>query len=387
MNKKLEKRNDFIHFIEKWFIIGVILFFIIQLTGLGIIKIITPENQRLSDEEWETYEKDRIGHWYNGTFFINMTVEENFDSKEKYEEMLNKYNNDLKHKICYISGTILMITSISLICIAAYKERKKKLLEGNTPNYIILGGLFFLLFKIIEEADFFIEVLYWKKYSKGFLTTASYYPQMHYIFILPILLILLGLILKHKQKKDKKISTKNTDSFIKTISTLTLTIGIIFILYRLGIRIYELITINSNNIRLPFYYYIFDLPRNYASNASSYTRLAILRFIKDLPVFIASTISLILFYKIIKTSIKDKIISKENNKRYIIIFISLVIASLLFNIIGLYEVSLLNIEFLYQYKSATYTIAIRSLTEPLLYGLFIYLFKHYIEIGYSLSNK
>ena len=54
---------------------------------------------------------------------------------------------------------------------------------------------------------------------------------------------------------------------------------------------------DSNNIRLPFYYYIFDLPKNYAASASSYSKLVILRFIKDLPVFIASSISLIKFGK------------------------------------------------------------------------------------------
>ena len=84
---------------------------------------------------------------------------------------------------------------------------------------------------------------------------------------------------------------------------------------------------------------------------------------------------------------KGEFTSKENDKRYKIIFISLIVASLLFNIIGIFEVNYLNNNFLYQYKDATYTIAIRSLTEPLFFGFFIYVFKHYIDVGYTLNKS
>ena len=379
------KRN---HFIEKWFIIGIVLFIIVQLTAVGFINMFTPKNQQLNEKQFERYDKDYIGHWYNGTFFINMTVKENFDSYEKYDEMIEKYNNNLANKVCHIIGGVSIVASLSLLFIAAYNERKKKLTEGNTPNYIIIGGLLLLLHKIIKEISLFIEVSYWSKYSKGFLKTARYYPQMHYILILPILLILLGLILRQKQRNKNKLSIKNNNKIIKVISIFTIIIGYTFILYRFGVRVYELININSNtNIRLPFYYFIFDLPRNYAISSSSYTKIVLLRFIKDLPIFISSSISLLLFYKIVKSTLKEKIVSKENNKKYKIIFISLIISSLLFNILGIFEVRLFNSEFLYQYKEATYTIAIRSLTEPLFYGLFIYSFKNYIEGAYSLNDK
>ena len=86
-----------------------------------------------------------------------------------------------------------------------------------------------------------------------------------------------------------------------------------------------------------------------------------------------------MFVKIILSYIKNKIVSKENKNRYMIIFISLAISSIILNVVGLFEVNLLQNEFLYQYKEATYTIAIRSLSEPLMYAFFIYLFKYYIE--------
>ena len=84
MNDNLEKRNHYIHFIEKWFIIGIILFIVVQLTAIGIVNIFTPKNQRLNDKQYEEYDKDYIGHWYNGTFFINMTVKENFENSNSH---------------------------------------------------------------------------------------------------------------------------------------------------------------------------------------------------------------------------------------------------------------------------------------------------------------
>ena len=388
-NKSIEKHNKFIHFVEKWIIIGIILFLIVQLTAVGIVDIFIPKENRLSENQYEDYNKDYIGHWYDGTFFINMTVKENFESQEKYNEMIDEYHNDTLSKICLVSGTICSISGIALLIIAAFKEKKKKLLEGNTPIIIVIAGLLLLLFKIIEEIDLFIDTRYYKKYSIGFLNTTRYYPQIYSIFIIPILLICLGLIYRQKQRKDLNLSLNRNEKIIKIICWLIAVVGFSFITFRLGIRIYELIMILLNkdmNIRISFYYFIFDLPKEFAITNTSYLKLVILRFIKDLPIYISSTISLILFIKILLSSTKNKIVSKENNRRYKIIFILLFISSLIFNILGLIEVNILNNEFLYQYKEAKYTIAVRSLTEPMLYGFFIYIFKHYVELGY-LTNK
>ena len=381
MNKDLEKKNKFMHFIEKWFIIGIILFVLVQISVGIIIKMNTKESDQ---ESFEEYNKDYIGHWYSGTFFINMTVKENFESYEKYEEMNQEYDKDNIVKICKVIGGISMLTGLGLLIIAGVKEKKKKLLEKNTPNIILLSGIFLLLYRIFEEIDLFIVTTYWRKYSKGFLSTSGYYLQI-YNFIIPILLISLGVIYRQKQRKDLKKLTTNNERIIKTISTFVIIFGFSFILYRFGIRVFELFT--SNNIRLPFYYYLVDLPKEFALSSNSYNKLVIFRFIKDLPMFISSVISLILFVKILLSSINDKIISTKNNKRFKIIFISLLVASLIFNILGIFEVKILNSEFLYQYKDAVYTIAVRSLTEPPLYAFFIYLFKHYIELGYSNKAK
>ena len=388
MKDKLEKRNKTIHFIEKWLLIGVILFFVVQLTALGFIKMLTPESQRISEEQYEEHNKDYIGHWYDGTFFINMTVKENFESQDKYQELEEQKSqvSNIVERCSYVVAVVFLVALIVVIV----REKKKKLLEGNTPMLVVIVGISYLIFKICEVIDCYIETGYWAKYSKGFLETVTYYPQMYYIAALPAMIIALGLLFRQKQRKDLKLPTKGNENLIKTLCTLIIAIGMGFILYRFGVRVYELamtLTNNNINIRIPFYYRMMDLPREFASTSASYTKLVVLRFIKDLPVFIASAISVLLFVKILLSSIKGKIISKENDRRYLIIIVSLAIASIVLNVLGLFEVQLFNSEFLYQYKEAKYTIAIRSLSEPLFFAFFIYTFKHYIEIAHYLNKS
>jgi hypothetical protein len=337
-----------------------------------------PKEQQTS---FEKYKDNYIGHWYDGTFFINMTVDENYESKEKYQEMLDDYHNNIGQDICFYAGNTCLIAAIVFIGISIYNDRKKKLLVGKAPIFVILAGVFYLLYLLFEQIDLYILVHTEANYAKGFLSSATWYPMVHNIFILPGLLILMGLIFRQIQKNKLKENTNNK-KIIKVVIGLILVIGFSFIAYRFGVRVYELVMLlmgKDINIKLPFYYYLLELPKEFAISSGSYLKLVVLRFFKDLPVFISSLLSIIMFVKIINSYINNKIKTKENNKRYMTIFISLAISSIILNVVGLFEVNLLHNEFLYQYKEAVYTIAIRSLSEPLMYAFFIYLFKYYIE--------
>lgn len=385
--KNIDKTNHFIHFVEKWVVIGLILFLIIQVGGYVVFeKVLYGDTQESSED----FNQDYIGHWYDGTYFINMTVEENFDSVDSYKKLNYEYDNNTIVKGCKIFGSIFAVLGFGFILIAAYKERKNKLLEGKTPAYVILGGACFLFFKLFEEIDYFFDAWYHGKYGMGFLSTCFYYPQLYNILIIPGLLIALGLILRQKQRKDLKLSTMNNELLIKILIGSIITVGCLFIGYRFGVRTYELI-INlfgkGMNVRVPYYYLMLDIPREFAKSSSAYTKLVLLRYFKDLPVFICSIISILLFSKILSTSLSGKLLSDENNKRYKIIFISLFISSVVLNLVGLFEVKFFQANFLYQYSEATYTIAIRSLSEPLLYGLFIFMFKHYVELTHRKKLK
>jgi len=387
MNKKVDKKDHLIHFIEKWFIIGLVLFVIIQI-GCGIIiKTTVPKEYQAS---YEKHDENYIGHWYDGTFFINMTVDENYESREKYQEMKDDLYSNVREDIYMYSGSVCAIAAVVFIGISIYNDRKKKLLVGKAPIFVSLAGLFYLLYALFEQADLHVMVHTEAAYAKGFLNTAIWYPAIHNILIIPGLLILMGLVFRQIQRKDLKENTKNNEKLIKVVIRFILALGFGFILWRLGERVYELVMLllgNEINIKIPFYYYMMELPKEFAISSGSYLKLVILRFVKDLPVFIASILSIIMFVKILLSYTKNKIISKENNKRYMIIFISLAISSVILNLLGLFEVNIFNNEFLYQYKEAVYTIAIRSLSEPLMYAFFIYLFKYYIESTYKKKTK
>lgn len=381
--KVKDNKDHFIHFLEKWFIIGIILFIIIQISCGTIIKAVMSKEQQ---ESYENYTDNFIGHWYDGTFFINMTVDENYESQEKYQEMLDDFYSNPRHKIYLYAGSACSIVAIVFIGISIYNDRKKKLLVCKAPVFVSLAGLFYLLYKLFEQFDLHLMVHTDALYAKGFLSTAIWYPMVHNIFILPGLLIIMGLVFRQIQRKKFKESTKNNEKNIKAVIGLIIAIGFSFIAYRLGERVYELVMLaigKDINIKIPFYYYLMELPKEFAISSGSYLKLVVLRFFKDLPVFIASSLSIIMFVKILLSYTKNKIISKENNKKYMIIFITLGVSSIILNVVGLFEVSILNNEFLYQYKEATYTIAIRSLSEPLMYAFFIYLFKYYIESVYK----
>ena len=379
MKKEIDKKDHFIRFLEKWFIIGIVLFIIVQIGCSIIIKATIPKEQQ---DSFERYQENYMGHWYDGTFFINMTIDENYESKEKYKAMLDDYHNNVGQDICFYAGNACLIAAIGFVGISIYNDRKKKLLVGKAPVFVSLAGLFYLFYLLFEQIDLCIRVHTEASFAKGFLSTATWYPMVHRIFILPGLFILMGLVFRQIQKRKLKENTMNNEKIIKVVIGLIIVIGFSFILYRFGERVYELVMIligNNINIKLPFYYYLIELPKEFAISSGSYLKLVVLRFFKDLPVFIASSISIIMFVKIINSYIKNMIVSKENNKRYMIIFISLAVSSIILNVVGLFEVNLLNNEFLYQYKEATYTIALRSLSEPLMFGFFIYLFKYYIE--------
>lgn len=387
MKKEVDKKDHFIHFIEKWFIIGLILFIAVQVVGGMIINANVPKEYRESKEK---HDENYLGHWYDGTFFINMTVDENYESMEKYQEMLDDYHSNIRQEIYLYAGSACTIAAVVFIGISIYNDRKKKLLAGRAPIFVSLAGLFYLLYALFEQADLHVMVHTEAAYAKGFLNTAIWYPAIHNILIIPGLLILMGLVFRQIQRKDLKQDTKNNEKLIKVVIGFILAIGFGFILWRLGERVYELVMIlmgNDINIKLPFYYYLMELPKEFAISSGSYLKLVVLRFFKDLPTFIASILSIIMFVKILISYTKNKIVSKENNKRYMIIFISLAISSVILNVLGLFEVNIFNNEFLYQYKEAVYTIAIRSLSEPLMYAFFIYLFKYYIESTYKKKTK
>ncbi len=373
-----DDKLHFIHFLIKLIFIGTIFFFIVEIGTSSIIKLLYP------DLELNSYlSNDFIGHYYCGTFFIEMLISKNFKSVKAYELFLNKSKlTPILHIFSNIITTILTITILILIYLIFKKIKNKEVFNKGISNYLIILGILYLINNIIAEFNY-LEIKYLKDYAVGFLKTTTYYPQIYHIFVIPIIIISTGFIFKHYELNINQKSTKMIDKLIKTLIILIGSVSSIFILYRLGIRVYELTGALLNrdiSIKLPFYGYMMELSYDYALSQNGYLKLVILRFIKDLPCFIASIISVTLFIKILLSSVNNHINTKKNMKRINICLISLFIASIIFNILGLLEINILHENFIDPFNGAVYTIALRSFCEPLLYGLVLYFMKIFINI-------
>ena len=81
---------------------------------------------------------------------------------------------------------------------------------------------------------------------------------------------------------------------------------------------YELILILSGeniSVRLPFYSKLIELPYEFAKTPDEYINLIIFRFLKDLPVFVASALVIILFSNVLFFISKGEINTAENRKK------------------------------------------------------------------------
>lgn len=358
----------------KWIIIALIIFIVVQVLGMFIMKLIDPSISESVDKYKETY----MGHWYCGTFFIEMKAEDHFASLNDY------YLADQTPTVSPFFSTFasaITIISVVLIFVLGYiflrRLNNRKQFEKKTYLIPIILGTTILINNILTEIQTIPEPGILAKYSTSFLSTATYYPQIAYILTIPVFLILLGLILKFYTAGSEK--TKNA---LKTISWITMFIGFGFIVWRFGVRtteVFKVLTNNESVVRLPFYAFIMNLPRELAKDNESYITLAIFRYFKDLSLFVSASISMIYMQKIITSYAKNKVDSEKNKKRFWIIIISLIIASIWFNLMGLIEINILHNGFLFPYSNAVYSFGIRGRVEPFLYAGMFYALKVIID--------
>ena len=366
INKLNNNKNN--HYINLYTKLIMIILLLIELSGNIFIKNINAN-----------YTKDLFNHFYCGTFFIKITKSANFIS----EKAFNTYNDMIKipNIINYFSLLLIIITII-LIFIFLNRIDKKKLLNNNSSNIIISLGILYLINNLIVETSY-LDMQYLKEYATGFLKTATYYPQIYHIFIIPTIIICYGLILKNYENRNNPKYIETISKVTKIIIALIILISGLFIAYRFSTRLSELIfTLNNKNIivKLPFYGYLIELSKSLAITEEGYSKLIIFRFIKDLPLFITSITSIVLFISILFKAIKGKINNRKNLKKLNFILGLLIFSSIYFNIMGYFEINILHKYFLSPYNNAIYTLAIRSYTDPIIYALIIYIFKKFIQI-------
>ena len=124
-----------------------------------------------------------------------------------------------------------------------------------------------------------------------------------------------------------------------------------------------------------------DFPRELAESPDTYRNVLIFRLVKDMPVFIASAITITMLIKIMLSSARNDIHTDENMKRFNICMTALALSSVIYNVLGIHEVHMISGHFSGIYNIVTYTIGIRSLTDPILYAVFLWWIKTFVSMA------
>lgn len=382
--EKVHKAMHNVSFTFYALFIGFIVFVAAQLSGLIIEQItgVSVDDDTGENETTITMETD-IGHNYCGTFFIWQTVGNNYKSVEDYE-LSNEADSAFKDTPLAKTGNLLLKLNLLILFICFFivfrKIDRKQFFEKNIWRFLMASGLFYLVYSLFMIFCYSGAVTVEKPYLTGIFRNQSYYCQIYQSFGIPALIILTALILRQHTLAAHKQSTESNVKALKGFAWLMNGVGFGFMLWRFGTRVYEIINYQTHDARLPFYYMMLDFSRELAESPETYRKVLIFRLVKDVPVFIAAGITLIMLMKIMNSAAQNRINTPENMNRFNICMIVLALSSLIYNALGLFEVRMISGHFSGIYEQVTYTIGIRSLTDPLLYMVFIWFVKVFMQI-------
>lgn len=361
-NDKLQKKLHLISFVVTALVIGYFAFVAAQLLAVHFLGVHTSDAQPDNSGFY--------GHNYCGTFFIDITRDNSFADEASYLAALQHTTTPVKD-ILLNTATVAMVISLLFFLRRADKQTMHK--KRTAWLLLLSGGLYALVNTVIETANLSPQT----EGFKGVMATQSYYPQLYAVYGIPLLIIAYGLILLHYEQTTHGKSVVGTRVALKACVWVTGISAFGFMLWRFGVRCYELFS--STNARLPFYSVLLDLPRPEAVSETAYTKLLLLRFVKDLPVFAASAIGVIVLIKLLFSAANGQINTTENRRRLKLAALALTVSSVIFNLLGLAEVNMLNNSFTGIYGNATYTIGIRSGCEPMLYAFILIAIEIYIQ--------
>ncbi|MBR1864673.1 MAG: hypothetical protein IJ806_11370 [Ruminococcus sp.] len=334
-------------------IIGIAAFFAAQIIFISI----------LGDPSEESDTDMTLWHNYCGTFFIDQTIDNTYINAGNYERAKAAVSEARKSaKPAYVLVTAFQLCFAGCLFAALRKLRKDRSLYRKSGVLLIFSGAALAVSNVIGEVLNYIQAKAERPYLKGVPATSSYYCQLYIVLGIPALIVITGLLL----------SQKKTGLRVFAYAFGAVALG--FTSYRLCIRVYELMTALAewnNNARLPFYSTMMDLPHELANSSQAYTDIVFYRFLKDMPVFIAAGYSIIMLVLTMLSAAENGRIGEGDVLRLKLSIFALVIASVLFNVMGIHEVNFLNRHFHGIYTGVTYTIGIRSLCEPALFAVII----------------
>ena len=361
MNEKAQNFFKTIYFVLKVILCGAVFFLAFQL----IMSIL------ISRQETENYGAEMFyGHYYSGTFFIEMTAEY---VKDGFSEAAAEHT--MTGNILNIAGIVLPAAGIVCLFIMIRNASKGKLYIKSSYLMLFISSGCFLSGTAAGEILGSKDIPVMTEYTTGIFSTASYNFRPFYILALPCTVLAGGMVLRYILTAEKQ---KMRIGF-KIFGTGLFVCAAAYLIWKGIFHAGSLISLSRNSgenmaVRIPFYNIYMDLPSDSANSPEAYTRLVIFRFFKELPVTASAVISLVMVGKVM-ISYSGETVNAKANRRFIrIAVISLAAASLLYNVLGIAEVNMLHETFNGLYGNAYYTVAVRGLCEPLVYALYIFVF-------------
>ena len=387
MPENAHKKIHTVSFTFVALIVGVVLFSISQAAFMLFVGDDEERAEMLgSGETVSEVTLDKVlGHDYCGTFYIWVTVENNYGTVENYEAAKNA--DDLRGLADNVIVTAAPILLFVCILLAFRKADKKRFFCQNGWRLIMTAGIAMLIKGIWTVIKQIYAMNAEQPYVTGIFENRRYYCQIYQIFGIPALIIMTALITRQHSLNVQKKDTAGNSKALKAFSVLMGAVSFIFMLIRFVIRVYELISYKTHDAMLPFYSELLTFPRELAESPEIYRDLLIFRLLKDLPAFISSAVTVILLIKIMLSSARGEINTPQNMKRFNISMLVLFISSLIFNIMGLHEVNVLNGHFSGIYGSVIYTIGLRALCDPALYVVILWFVKTFVSIAGNGGRK
>lgn len=432
--EKIHKRLHFVYFFLKC--MGGVFVFLILWSFVPML--LSTVDSDIPDKA--TAESPFLRHEYCGTFFVEINPENSFASQQAYEDYLAAgqpeetphtplqtalkitgwllegtaialclFKKKVKEKLPesafrylvvgllfvgswlfsqHIMNAMLILLIVMLFCALRSGDRKT-LFSERASDFFLIAGLVWLIGNIYMDIDGFRNMYHATAEGlTGVFAHPRYYCHLYNIAAIPVIVFSCGLILRRHELHLRQGSTVINARLLNVTAWMTAGGTAAFTLYRMGVRIYELVKILSGaaySVWLPFtvmdvpYNRLVELPYDLANTPEEYRNVIVFRFVKDFPVAILSAVAVYFFVRFLLAAAKAELNTPQNRKRLNIAIIMLLIASLWFNGMGFAELGFFDNGFTGVYGDVTYTIALRSMTEPALYALILWFLKNFLQ--------
>lgn len=381
--EKIHKRLHLIYFTLKC-LIGALIFLILYISLFTKI-------MGLPDKG--TDESPFLFHQYCGTFFVEFDRDNSFASDADYSAYLENFNVPVEQTtaetvLSYL-GMIPSLVLVAAMILALRSGDKKRIFCGRAWRYFLFGGTLYAVgnFYAYIKNNFFSKTSDFDGMTSVF-TERRQYCQIYDILGIPFIMICGAFVLLMYEKQLQNKNSAKVSNTLKTLSAVIIAVSAGFIAWRLGVRTYELIRVMSGDkysVWLPFTVmdtadrYMCRLPFEDAISAQAYKDVVLFRYLRDLPVFALTGAAVWAFVRVLLNTAKGEFNTKRNRKHLRNSMLMLTAASLILNIAGWFETDLFNRSFTGIFGNTTYTIALRAMTEPLLYVAVIWFFGTYLQ--------